>query len=98
MALQPVIYSLGALGTALYWYVALVAWGMKKRGCVGSSKGISCVLIGFAWTLFCTAIVLPIFLALAAAAAGLGIGLLTVPCIYYGFAYIIRVVFTIASA
>ena len=98
MALQHAFYVLGAIGFALYWWVYLIGWGINKRNCIRKKKGLTCCLMGFAWFLFCTAIVLPIYLALAGLAAGLAVGLLTVPCIYYGIAYIVRVIYKISIA
>jgi hypothetical protein len=49
------------------------------------------------WLLLVTCIVLPFYLALAGLAAGLAIGLLTLPTIYYGIAYIVRVIFNLIT-
>jgi hypothetical protein len=49
------------------------------------------------WTLFGICILLPLYIALAGLAAALLIAFGTVPGIYYGFAYIIRVIYAVAS-
>jgi hypothetical protein len=50
------------------------------------------------WLLFGLLIILPINLALAALVSGLLLALATIPGFYYGIAYIIRVIYNVASA
>jgi hypothetical protein len=43
-------------------------------------------------------IVLPIYVAIAGVVAALAIAIGTVPCLYYGFAYIVRVIYNVTIA
>ena len=48
--------------------------------------------------LFGLLVILPIFLALAALASGLLLALGTIPGLYYGIVYIVRVIYNVASS
>jgi hypothetical protein len=50
------------------------------------------------WLLFGLLTILPINLALATLASGLLLALATIPGLYYGIVYIIRVIYNIVSA
>jgi len=100
MALSPAIFTLGPIAAAFYWWCVLVDWGYRNLKCMrrsGRGCGCSCCFDMIVWLLLVTCIVLPFFLALAGLAAGLAIGLLTLPTIYYGIAYIVRVIFNVIT-
>jgi hypothetical protein len=96
MCLMPAIFTLGPLGCALYWVV--VHTYELNRSCNGRMRCNLCTVMGcLFWTLFGICILLPLYIALAGLAAALLIAFGTVPGIYYGFAYIIRVIYAVAS-
>jgi len=99
MVFMPAIFTLGPLGAAFYFFVGTIIELGYKCGCHKRrrSKGCCCCFFSYLlWVLIGLAFILPLYLALAAIAAGLLLGLASVPAIYYGFAYIIRVTYNVA--
>jgi len=99
--LMPVIFTLGPLGAAFYYYVV---FSIKCATCCYCFKhyryqgGWRECLDTMLWLLFGLLIILPINLALAALATGLLLAFGTIPGLYYGIVFIIRVIYNVASA
>ena len=101
MIFMPLIFTLGPLGAAFYFYFEWSLSLAKSCRCFKKHRyqgGCRCCLDGIMWLLFGLVIILPLNLALAASASGLLIAIGTIPGLYYGFAYIIRVIYNVASA
>ena len=101
MIFMPVIFTLGPLGAAFYYCFGFCYHLAKNCNCFKTHRrqgGCRFYLDLILWELFGLVIILPLFLALAALASGLLIAIATIPGLYYGFAYIIRVIYNVASA
>ena len=101
MILMPAIFTLGPLGAAIYFFFSTVF--KLSKGCRIFKKsrydrGCRCFSDYLIWFLVGLIVILPLYLAVAAVAAALLLGLASVPAIYYGFAYIIRVTYNVASS
>ena len=101
MIFMPVIFTLGPLGAAFYYYFDFSIKCAKCFLCCRRSRYQRdwkyCLNI-MLWLILGLLIILPINLTLAALASGLLLALATIPGLYYGIAYIIRVIYNVASA
>lgn len=101
MCVSPLVLALYPIGAAIYFtfeHVYILSKDCKIFKNSYSSKGCACIADYLIWLVFGLTIIFPVYLALGAVVAGLSVALGTIPLIYYGFAYIIRVSYNTLSA